>query len=171
MLRAGSVIMNQQDKLDLIARFENAVVPLIDLVRASSAAAIDFRPARPEAWTTREHAVHFLDADTFAHGRLRLAVAEPGAPVLVWDEVAWQARARYETGDALGALETARALRKVSAAMARSLVDYDWDGYHIRHPQRGRMTLADLLAFYTDHAQFHLEYLHRNREAFSAMHA
>lgn len=160
--------MNKQAKLDLIDHFAKAVDPLIDFVRALPSGAVDFRPALPEAWTTREHAVHFLDADTFAHGRLRLAVAEPGAQVFVWDEIAWQAHARYEASDAVEVLELARNLRQVSAAMARALVDQDWATYHVRHAQRGRMTLADVLVLYTEHAQFHLDYMRRNRDAFAA---
>jgi uncharacterized damage-inducible protein DinB len=158
--------MDKNAKLDLIARFETAVEPLIDLVKSLPIAALDFRPAIPEAWSIREHAIHFLDADTFAHGRLRLAVAEPGAEVYVWNEIAFRARGRYDSGDALAALETARALRRVSAAMARALADVDWEAYYVRHPQRGRMTLADVLMLYADHAQFHLSYLQRNVEAF-----
>src|SRR5512143_1230252 len=114
MLAGGDRFMNQNEKLTLIARFESAVDPLIDFVKALPEGAIDFRPALPEAWTIREHAVHFLDADTFAHGRLRLAVAEPGAQVYIWDQVAWQARLRYETADALASLESARRLRQVA---------------------------------------------------------
>jgi hypothetical protein len=160
--------MNKQAKLDLIDHFTKAVDPLIDFVGALPGGAVDFRPALPDAWTIREHAVHVLDADTFAHGRLRLAVAEPGAQVYVWDEIAWQARARYETSAALEVLATARSLRKVSAAMAHALVDDDWGAYHVRHAQRGRLTLADVLEIYTDHAQFHLDYMRRNRDAFAA---
>ncbi len=160
--------MNRHDKLTLIARFESAVDPLVDLVRSAPAGAIDFRPALPDAWTIREHAVHFLDADTFAHSRLRLAVAEPGAQVYVWDELAWQARLRYEAADALGSLESSRALRKVSASMARELVDEDWEAFYVRHAQRGRLTLANVFEIYTDHADFHLAYLRRNLDAFRA---
>jgi hypothetical protein len=50
--------------------------------------------------------------------------------------------------------------------MARALVDSDWEGYYVRHSQRGRMTLADVLKLYTDHAQFHASYFRRNLEAF-----
>lgn len=160
--------MNKQAKLDLIDRFATAVDPLIDLVRALPEGATDFRPGLTDAWTIREHAVHFLDADTFAHGRARLAVTEPGAQVYVWDEIAWQARARYETSDALEVLEMARGLRRVCAGMARALADESWDDYHVRHAQRGRLTLADVLESYTEHAQFHLEYMRRNRDAFAA---
>jgi len=157
--------MDKTGKLDLIARFESAVDPLIDFVKDLPAAALDFRPEVPDAWTIREHAVHFLDADAFAYGRLRLAVAEPGTQVLVWNEDVWQKRARYETADALSSLEAARSLRNVSTAMARALVDTDWEAYYVRHPQRGRMTLVDVFKFYIEHAQFHLSYLRRNLDA------
>jgi hypothetical protein len=160
--------MNKTEKLDLLARFESAVDPLIAFVQRTPAAAIDFRPDLPEAWTIREHAVHFLDADVFAHTRLRLAVGEPGAVVYVWNPEAIQKKARYDTADALPSLETGRALRKVAAAMARALVDADWEAFHVQHSERGRMTLADILKVYVDHARFHHDYLQRNLDAFKA---
>jgi hypothetical protein len=160
--------MDKQAKLNLIARFEEAVAPLIAFVRALPPAAIDFRPDLPDAWTTREHAIHFLDADTFAHTRLRLTVTEPGAALYVWDEVAWQAKGRYDTTDPVASLETARGLRKISGAMARALADTDWDAYYAQHAKRGRMTLVDVLELYTDHAQFHFKYFQRNLDAFNA---
>ena len=167
MKRSNAVAMDKAEKLVLIARFEAAVDPLIEFVKAAPAPAIDFRPVLPGAWTIREHAVHFLDADAFAHGRLRLSVAEPGTTVLVWNQEAWRAQAQYQTADSQSSLEIARALRTVSAAMARALVDRDWEAYFVLHPERGRLNLADLFKIYIDHAQSHLEYFRRNLKAFS----
>jgi hypothetical protein len=158
--------MDRAEKLDLIARFELAVDPLIELVQTAPAAAVDFRPDLPGAWTVREHAAHFLDAEAFAHSRMRTAVAEPGTHVQVWDEEAWQAKAHYDLVDPQGALEIARSLRNVTSAMALALVDSDWNAYHVQHAKRGRMTLADLLRFYVDHAQAHAQYLQRNLAAY-----
>jgi uncharacterized damage-inducible protein DinB len=158
--------MERSEKLALIQQFESSIEALIDFVKTAPAGAIDFRPNLPGAWSIRDHAVHFLDADTFAYGRVRLAVAQPGAEVFVWNEDAWRERAKYESADALTCLETARALRRVLAAMARGVVDSDWDLYHVRHSQRGRMTLADVLKLYTDHVPFHMGYFRRNLDAF-----
>lgn len=160
--------MDRTEKLSLIARFESSIDPLVDFVKNTPVAALDFRPGLPGAWSILDHAVHFLDADTFAYGRLRLAVTQPGAEVFVWNEEAWQERAKYETADALACLEAARALRHVVCSMARALVDADWEGYYVRHSQRGRMNLADVFKLYTDHAQFHLSYFRRNLDAFKA---
>jgi uncharacterized damage-inducible protein DinB len=163
--------MDKTEKLSLIDRFHSSVDPLVDFVKSIPAAAIDFRPSLAGAWSIRDHAVHFLDADTFAYGRIRLTVTQPGAEVFVWNEEVWQERAKYETADALLSLEAARTLRSVASAMARALVDSDWEAYYVRHPQRGRMTLADVLKLYTDHAQFHLSYFRRNLEAFKGVSA
>jgi len=160
--------MDKSEKLSLIARFESSIDPLIDFVKNASPGAVDFRPSLPGAWSIRDHAVHFLDADTFAYGRLRLAVTQPGAEVFVWNEESWQERAKYETADALASLEAARALRRVVCAMARALVEADWETFYVRHSQRGRMNLADIFKLYTDHGQFHLSYFRRNADAFKA---
>jgi hypothetical protein len=158
--------MDRTAKLDLIARFESAVDPLVELVRTAPAAAVDFRPALPGAWTLREHAAHFLDAEAFAHSRLRTTVAEPGTSVQVWDEEVWQGKARYDSVEALAALEVARSLRKITSTMVRALLDTDWNTHHVHHAKRGRMTLADLLRLYVDHAHVHAQYVRRNLEAY-----
>jgi hypothetical protein len=160
--------MERSAKLSVIQQFESAIDPLIDFVKRAPAGAIAFKPDLSGAWSIRDHAVHFLDADTFAWGRLRLTVTQPGAEVFVWNEEAWQERGRYDTADALACLETARSLRRIAAAMAKALVDSDWESYYVRHAQRGRMTLADVLKLYTDHAAFHMSYFRRNLEAFGA---
>ena len=157
--------MTRDEKLALISRYENAVAPLITFLRSLPLPLLDFRPSLAGAWTIREHAVHFLDADAFAHARIRLCVTEPGSEVFVWNEEAWQERGHYETADALSSLQACVTLRTISAAMARSLVDNDWEQYYVRHTQRGRLTLADVLRIYTEHAQFHFNYLERNVQA------
>lgn len=158
--------MERSEKLSLIQLFESSIEELIEFVKNAPAGAVDFRPNLPGAWTIRDHAVHFLDADTFAWGRVRLAVTQPGVEVFVWNEEAFQQHARYETADALLCLETARTLRRMLASMARALLDSDWETYYVRHAQRGRMTLADVLKLYTDHADFHMSYFRRNLDAF-----
>ena len=95
-----------------------------------------------------------------------MTVTQPGVEVFAWNEDAWQEKARYETADAIASLEIARELRRVVGAMLRSLVDSDWEAFYVRHPQRGRLTVADILKLYTDHVQFHMSYIRRNLDAF-----
>ena len=96
--------MTQDEKTELINRYENAVAPLISFLSDLPKPLLDFRPSLAGAWTIREHAVHFLDAETFAHARIRLCVTEPGTEVFVWNEDAWRERGHYETADALSSL-------------------------------------------------------------------
>jgi hypothetical protein len=155
-------IMTQTDKQSLIDLYESAVTPLLTFIRKLSPAIIDFCPPVPGAWTIRDHAIHFLDADTFAYGRIRLCVTQPGAEVFAWNEQAWQERGQYKAADPFVALEACQALRKIVGQMARAIVDEDWEKFHIHHPQRGRMTINDVLKLYADHAPFHLSYFERN---------
>jgi len=158
--------MEKSEKLSLIERFQSSIATAIDFVASAPPDAIDFRPSLAGAWTIRDHAVHLLDADTFAYARLRLAVTQPGNEVLVWNEEAWQERARYESADPLACLQAAQSLRRVVADMAKALADADWEAFHIRHPQRGRMTLVDVFKLYIDHVGFHMGYFSRNLEAY-----
>ena len=157
--------MTKDEKLAQISHFENAIAPLLTYLRDLPKPLWDFRPALSGAWTIREHAVHFLDAESFAYGRIRLCIAEPGSEVFVWNETAWQERCRYETADPLEALHACTILRSISASMTRALVDNDWEQYYVRHPQRGRLTLSDVLRIYAEHAQFHFNYIERNVQA------
>jgi len=160
--------MERTEKLSRIATFASSIDALVDFVKQAPPAAIDFRPNLAGAWTIRDHAVHFLDADTFAYGRIRLTITQPGAEVFVWNEEAWQERAKYETADPLVCLETARSLRRIVAAMAHAVIDEDWETFQVRHAQRGRLPLAEVLKLYTDHADFHMSYFRRNLDAFKA---
>jgi len=129
--------MTSHEKKSLIARFEQAAVPLLDELLAAPGSALDYRPNLKDAWTIREHAVHFLDADIFAYGDTVLEETVQGI----------------------------RLMRKLIADSARSLLDRDWDSLFVYHPKRGTMTVDDILKLYEEHAAFHLEYIRRNLKA------
>jgi hypothetical protein len=159
--------MDRTEKLSLIARFESSIDPLVDFVKELPAAAVDFRPNLPGAWSIRDHAVHFWTptrSPTAACAwrspsrarRSSCGTRRPGKK-----GPSTKRRTRLPAG-------TARALRHVVCAMARALVDADWEDFYVRHSQRGRMNLADVFKLYTDHAQFHLSYFRRNLDAFKA---
>jgi len=84
------------------------------------------------------------------------------------DQRSDQPQSREATGVRVFGLNGLLRVDRVVSAMARALADSDWDVYTIRHAQRGRLTLADVLALYADHSQFHLAYFRRNLDAFRA---
>ncbi len=154
--------MTRDTKESLITRFEQASTPLVDAVLAAPEEFLDYRPRLKDAWTIREHLAHFFDADVFAYTRVRLCAAEPGATLFVWDEERWQERLAYGNTEIDSTVAGIRLMRKLIAASARNLLDRDWESMFANHPKRGRMTLADVLKLYEEHAAFHLAYVERN---------
>jgi hypothetical protein len=159
-------MMTKAEKEGVIKRFEASAEPFLEAVRKAPWKALDFRPKRDGAWTIREHLAHFLDADAFAYARLRLCAAEPGATVFVWDEEKWAYRLEYGKTDLETAITAIKALRAIMASTARALADRDWDALYVEHPKRGKLTVADVLNLYAEHAAFHLDYVNRNLQEF-----
>lgn len=150
-----------------IDAFEHAYKVIDARTSALSAQALSYLPPLEGAWSINAHLVHLLDADTNLVMRVRGSVAEPGKQVIVWDQEAWYAGNKYEASDGRAALAVAIALRAFIASSLRTLDDATVGAAHIIHPEKGRMTLLDLLAMYTRHAATHLEYVERNLAAFA----
>jgi hypothetical protein len=157
--------MTEAEKNKAIEAYLQAAEPLLDRIAALDDKALDFRPALAEAWTIREHLVHFFHADIFCYTRVGIAIAQPGTTLFAWDEAAWARNipANFMAADAL--ITGTRAVRGYIAALARSIPAANWDAALAMHPKRGPMKLADILGIYTGHAAFHIEYLDRNLAA------
>ena len=149
----------------LIEAFRGGPARVRAAVAGLSAGVIDFRPFG-DAWTIRENIVHLCDAEASAYIRHRKAIAEPGIRVDMWDEIKWHEHLRYGSRDFAAGLALYEALRAATAALLDLVAGEDWNGYHIEHPTRGRMTLEDLAAFFRDHDAFHLDLIERNKRLF-----
>lgn len=159
--------MERKEFETLVDAFEHAYDKLGATVGALGKEEMTFVPPIADAWSINEHLVHLLDADCNLVMRIRGAVAEPGKQVPVWDQEAWHAKNNYAKSDGPACFNLAVALRKFIAQSLRSLDDSTRGAAFIVHPERGKMTLTDVLAVYTGHADFHLKYVARNLEAFA----
>jgi hypothetical protein len=160
--------VTKTEKLDLIGKFESAYSFVDVLVKGLSDRDLRFIPPVEGAWSINDFLVHFLDADVSLAFRVRMAVAQPGFAIPVWDEEAWQERLRYGEEDGPACLREAAALRRRLAAFLRRFADEEWSGYYVEHPKRGRMGLSALLEVYRDHIAFHVPLIKRNLDALKA---
>lgn len=158
--------MTVQEKRSLIDRFRRKLDEVSSAVDGLSAEAIDFVPPIPEAWPIRFQVAHLLDADMFAWGRIRKSVAQPEAPVDVWDQEGWAARLDYGRADIGRVLDQNRIVRDALADFLDSIVEQDWTKFAMMHPERGRKTLEETVKTYTDHIDFHLRLIERNLAAY-----
>ena len=160
--------MDRNEKEGLIVRYETAFEPIRNLVKDLSAKELSFLPDLPEAWSIDEHLVHLLEADLICWYRIRASIAEPGVTIPVWNQEAWRSRLGYADMDGIGCLAEAERVRGLIGRTCRRLTDEDWSAFHVIHPERGRMDLAQLLDLYCGHGAFHLKYIERNLAACGA---
>lgn len=160
--------MTKAEKLDLIGKFEKGYDLVEAQIEGLSAEELRFAPPMRDAWTINDFLVHFLDADVSMAFRVRMAIAQPGFAVPVWDEEAWQARLRYGDEDGPACLREAEAIRARLAAFLRRFADEDWSAFHVVHPVRGKLELAELLSMYRDHIAFHVPLIKRDLDALKA---
>lgn len=160
--------MTHDEKIAIIDRFEAAFAPIEALISDLSEAALRYVPELEGAWSINDHLVHLLDAESAVYFRLRLAIAEPGSAVQLWDEEAWHSKLGYGNADGRACLAAAKAMRAALCASLRAIVDTDWSGYFLLHPERGRLELENFLVMYRDHLAYHAPFIKRDRDAWKA---
>lgn len=129
-------------------------------------ALLTFRPSA-DAWTIHEHVVHFVESDVATFHRYRKAVAEPGGPVIGFDEDKWTPALNYHATSLADSIALVKLLRKIAAAHLRTIVLRDWTSLTYTHSVQGPVNLETWLQLYVDHVTFHRQYIERNKKLFT----
>lgn len=149
--------MDQQ----LIDRFATAGERLRRGVEGLSPADIVARPG-PGAWSILECVVHIADMDAVAIDRMKRIIAEDNPPLLSADEDRYAARLHYHEQSLDDALTLIEVDRRQFARVLRKLNDADFQRSGV-HSVKGRVTVADILDYFTHHADHHLDFILRKR--------
>ncbi len=123
----------------------------------------DFR-AEPGSWSIREHVVHITDSEVNSYVRCRRFIAEPGQPLMAYDQDIWASALDYSSRNTDDALDLFRLLRRQTYAIVRSLPESAWANT-CYHPENGDMTLDDWLDVYDAHIPEHLGGMQENYDA------
>ncbi len=158
--------MTAEQKLERIDAYEQGARAFDD-VPSLPPETLTFRPT-VDSWTVHEHVVHFVESEIATFHRYRKAVAEPGGPVIGYDEEIWTASLNYHQTNLADSLTLLRLLRKLAAAHLRTLVDQDWKALTFVHSSRGPVNLETWLEDYIDHVRFHREFIDRIKRVLSA---
>ena len=113
------------------------------------------RPARGE-WSPTEVLGHLLDAEVTLAFRLRKLAAEPGGPIVAWDQEKWTEGLRHRRADPRGLLAAYAALRAENVAQWRRLTPTQRRAAG-RHPEYGRLRIDQILDHWAEHDLNHLE--------------
>lgn len=112
------------------------------------------RPA-PGEWAVNEVVSHLADAEIALAFRLRKVAAEPRQVIVAWDQDRWAEGGRYRRTPLHESLATFTALRRSNLAYLARL-SASQRRQHGRHPEYGRLTIAQMLAHWADHDLNHL---------------
>lgn len=126
----------------------------------------DFRDEHG-CWSIREHLLHIADSEANSYIRCRRLIAEPGRPLLDYDENRWAQALRYSDHSPDDAIALFRLLRRQPHALISALPGATWANT-CHHPENGNMTLDDWLLVYEAHIPEHLAYMQENYAAWRA---
>jgi hypothetical protein len=132
-------------------------------LRALPRALWTYRPA-PDQWTVHEIAVHLADSEANSFVRCRRFIAEPGAGLMAYDEMAWAHRLDYQAQSVEEAVELFRVLRRNTYHLIQGLPEAVW-AHTADHPENGRMTLDNWLDVYESHVRDHVAQMRAVRAA------
>jgi len=113
------------------------------------------RPARRD-WSATEVLGHLLDAEVTLAFRIRKLAAEPGGPIVAWDQEKWTDGLRHRQGDARTLLDAYAALRAANVEQVRRLTPTQRAAAG-RHPEYGRLRVSEMLEHWAEHDLIHLE--------------
>jgi hypothetical protein len=114
-----------------------------------------YRPAADE-WTIHEIIVHITDSEVNSYVRCRRFLAEPGQPLMVYDEMGWARALDYHSQSTDDALALFKWLRKMSYDLIKGIEDESVWSKECFHPESGLMTMDAWLDTYERHVREHV---------------
>jgi hypothetical protein len=115
-------------------------------------------------WTIHEIVIHITDSEANSYVRCRRFIAEPGKPLMAYDENQWARMLDYHVLDVDTAVALFKWLRQGSFELIQTLPDDVWQN-GAYHPESGLMTFDDWLDTYTSHVPEHIAQMEHIYEA------
>jgi len=120
-------------------------------------------PYRPGGWTVRQLVHHLPDSHLNAYTRFKLALTEEEPTIKPYDEAQWANLEDGRNAPAVISLALLEALHLRWVLLLKSLQPADF-ARTLRHPERGVMTLDELLSLYAWHGRHHVAHITSLRE-------
>jgi len=120
-------------------------------------------PYRDGGWTVRQLVHHLPDSHMNAYVRFKLALTEESPTIKPYDEAAWALLPDSATTPPAVSLALLDALHTRWVNLIRPLDEAHFRRT-LRHPERGEMTLDEVLALYAWHGDHHVAHVTALRE-------
>jgi uncharacterized damage-inducible protein DinB len=155
---------------ELIKKYSEGGEELGHSIEGLTAADLQQAPpadAGPEIgrWTIQQVVVHLADAEAAFADRVRRVIAEDDPVLQAWDENRFAERLMYPEQSAEDAAALVSLTRRQLGRVLRKLPEEAFERAG-RHSERGRQTLAEILAMAVWHMNHHLNFIKAKREHF-----
>ena len=150
-VRRMSTTDQRSNKIDRIAACPAALRKAVESLSDSQ---LD-TPYRDGGWTVRQVVHHLADSHANAYLRCKWVASENGTTLKTYDQDAWAAFADSTIPIACS-LTMLDGLHERWTAFLRTVPQHSWS-YRAIHPERGEISLDDLLDIYSDHGENHVK--------------
>jgi uncharacterized damage-inducible protein DinB len=155
-------VMDEAAREAAIEAIANLPWELEDAVDGLDESQLD-TPYREGGWSARQVVHHLADSHINSLCRLKLALSEERPLVRSYDEAAWARLPDYSLPVDVS-LDLIAALHARWVALWETLADADFRR-ELEHPERGTMTVDELLALYAWHGAHHVAHITRLRQS------
>ena len=155
--------MTTQERTRLIESYGQAYHLLTEAIKQLPPEMWHFKPA-PNRWSVHEIVVHIADSEANSYIRARRGIAEPGSPILGYDQDGWSAALQYAEQSLDEYLELFRWLRHTTYQLIRNLPEASWSNTYV-HSENGPTTLEEWLIIYERHIPGHIHQMQQNYDA------
>jgi uncharacterized damage-inducible protein DinB len=119
-------------------------------IRGLSRRQMQRRPARGK-WSILEIVGHLHDTEVVYGYRWRLMAAQPGAPILGYDQNLWARELRHQGADPERLLREIAVLREATLAVIGRIPRREWPRRYGHHSERGEETLLECMEHIAEH--------------------
>lgn len=125
-------LLGDRDPDGVMVEMPDAVAALVDGMSDDELR----RPERAGKWSVMQVLQHLADTEIVYGYRWRVSVAEPGAPLVGYDQDAWAGTLHYHDGTVREVLEEIRVMRRRNLRLLQALSDEELDRVGM-HGERG----------------------------------
>lgn len=155
----GGTMLDQKQRESSISQIQHFPAQLEGIVRNLGEHQLE-RKYREGGWTVRQIVHHLADSHANAYIRIKMALTEDRPTIKPYDQDKWSSLEDARTLPVGSSLDVLRGLHLRWAALMRSMPEEAWSR-KLFHPERGELTLEDLLEIYRNHGEKHLEHIRK----------
>ncbi len=156
--------MDKAERQALIEKYGQAYDNFVTALKEIPKEVWHFKPA-PKEWSVHEVIVHLADSESNSYLRARRLVAEPGQPLMAYDQDVWAIKLDYHQESTEDALQVTKWVRKMTYDMLKRLPEEVWSNTVV-HPEYDEpYTFEKWLRIYSDHPNVHAGQIRDNYQA------